>query len=52
MRNKRFSEAAACTLFSHRVRYSLHDGGSQGMNRAMVGVMQPKTSEHRSSGTG
>ena len=36
--------SGACTLFSHRVMYSLHDGGSQGMNLATAGVMQPKTS--------
>src|SRR5271157_436386 len=36
--------SAACTLFSHRVTYSLHDGGSHGMNLAMAGVMHPKTS--------
>lgn len=24
--------SGACTLFSHRVTYSLHDGGSHGMN--------------------
>ena len=33
----------ACSLFSHRVTYSLHDGGSHGMNLAMAGVMHPKT---------
>jgi len=32
------------TLLSHRVTYSLHDGGSHGMNLAMAGVMHPKTS--------
>src|SRR6185369_5815558 len=36
--------SGACTLFSHRVTYSLHDGGSQGMNLAMAGVMHAKTS--------
>src|ERR1700722_414274 len=36
--------SGACTLFSHRVTYSLHDGGSHGINLAMAGVMQPKTS--------
>src|SRR5258708_28939633 len=36
--------AGVCTLFSHRVRYSLHDGGSHGMNLAMAGVMHLKTS--------
>src|SRR5580698_10933133 len=36
--------SGACTLFSHRVTYSLHDGGSQVMNLAMAGVMHPKTS--------
>src|SRR6266567_6730350 len=36
--------SGACTLFSHRVTYSLHDGGSHGMNLAMAGVMHPKTS--------
>ena len=34
----------ACTLFSHRATYSLHDGGSHDMNLAMAGVMHPKTS--------
>jgi hypothetical protein len=28
----------------HRVTYSLHDGGSHGMNLAMAGMMHPKTS--------
>src|SRR5437870_13872659 len=36
--------SGACTLLSHRVIYSLHDGGSHGMNLAMAGVMHPKTS--------
>jgi hypothetical protein len=36
--------SGACTLFSHRVTYSLHDGGFHGMNLAMAGVMHPKTS--------
>ena len=36
--------SAACTLFSHRATYSLHDGGSHGMNFAIAGVMHPKTS--------
>src|SRR5579871_1755769 len=36
--------SGACTLFSHRVTYSLHDGGSHGMNLAMAGVMHAKTS--------
>src|SRR5215813_6042872 len=36
--------SGACTLFSHRVTYSLHDGGSHGMNLAMAGVMHPKIS--------
>jgi hypothetical protein len=36
--------SGACTLFSHRVTYSLHEGGSQGMNLEMAGVMHPKTS--------
>jgi hypothetical protein len=36
--------SGACTLFSHRVTYSLHDGGSHGMNLVMAGVMHPKTS--------
>src|SRR5436190_12034467 len=36
--------SGACTLLSHRVTYSLHDGGSHGMNLAMAGVMHPKTS--------
>src|SRR5689334_19673096 len=36
--------SGACSLFSHRVTYSLHDGGSHGMNLAMAGVMHPKTS--------
>src|SRR6185312_4343748 len=36
--------SSACTLFSHRVTYSLHDGGPHGMNLAMAGVMHPKTS--------
>jgi len=36
--------SGACTLFSHRVTSSLHDGGSHGMNLAMAGVMHPKTS--------
>src|SRR6266849_10380993 len=36
--------SGACTLFSHRVTYSLHDGGSHGMKVAMAGVMHPKTS--------
>ena len=36
--------SGACTLFSHRVTYSLHDGGSHGMYLAMAGVMHPKTS--------
>src|SRR6201981_1701346 len=31
-----------CTLFSHRVTYSLHDGGSHDMNLATPGVMHPK----------
>jgi hypothetical protein len=33
--------SGACTLFSHRVTYSLHDGGSHGMNLAMAGVVHP-----------
>src|SRR5215469_247584 len=36
--------SGACTLFSHRFTYSLHEGGSHGMNLAMAGVMHPKTS--------
>src|SRR6195256_3579746 len=36
--------SGACTRFSHRVTYSLHDGGSHGMNLAIAGVMHPKTS--------
>jgi hypothetical protein len=36
--------SGACALFSHRVTYSFHDGGSHGMNLAMAGVMHPKTS--------
>src|SRR5207249_6273384 len=36
--------SGASTLFSHRVTYSLHDGGSHGINLAMAGVMHPKTS--------
>src|SRR5215831_6971030 len=36
--------SGACTLFSHRARYSLHDGGSHGMNLVMAGVMHLKTS--------
>jgi hypothetical protein len=36
--------SGTCTLFSHRVTYSLHDGGSHGINLAMAGVMHPKTS--------
>src|SRR5277367_2230290 len=36
--------SGARALFSHRVTYSLHDGGSHGMNLAMAGVMHPKTS--------
>ena len=36
--------SGACTLFSHRVTYSFHDGGSQGIYLAMTGVMHPKTS--------
>src|SRR5579863_1122787 len=44
MTKENLSGSGACTLFSHRVTYSLHDGGSQGMNREMAGVMYPKTS--------
>jgi hypothetical protein len=36
--------SGACTLFSHRVTYSLHVGGSHRMNLAMAGVMHRKTS--------
>jgi len=36
--------SGACTLFSHRATYSLHDGGSHGKNLATAGVMHPKTS--------
>ena len=36
--------SGVCTLFSHRAKYSLHDGGSHGMNLAMAGVIHPKTS--------
>src|SRR5215471_17863386 len=36
--------SGACSLFSHRAKYSLHDGGSQGMNLAIAAVMHPKTS--------
>src|SRR5215467_8654203 len=36
--------SGACTLFSQRATYSLHDGGSHGMNLVMPGVMHPKTS--------
>ncbi len=35
--------SGACTLFSHRDKYSLHDGGSHGMNLAMAGVMHANT---------
>src|SRR5215472_13686382 len=44
MTKENLSGSGACTLFSHRVTYSLHDGGSHGMNLAMAGVMHPKTS--------
>src|SRR6201997_1187320 len=44
MTQEKLSGSGACTLFSHRVTYSLHDGGSQGMNLEMAGVMHPKTS--------
>src|SRR5260370_8830219 len=33
------------TLFSHRVTYSLPDGGSRGMHLAMPGVLQPQTAD-------
>src|SRR5438067_123611 len=36
--------SGACPLLSHRVTYSLHDGGSHVMNLAMADVMHPKTS--------
>src|SRR6201982_4295221 len=36
--------SGACTLFSHRVTYSLHDGGSQCMNFAIAGVLHSKNS--------
>src|SRR5215472_3226179 len=44
MTKEKLFGSGACTLFSHRVTYSLHDGGSHGMNLAMAGVMHPKTS--------
>src|SRR5260221_10317942 len=44
MTKKNLFGSGACTLFSHRVTYSPHDGGSHGMNLAMAGVMHPKTS--------
>src|SRR5271155_5088890 len=44
MTKENLSSSGDCTLFSHRVTYSLHDGGSHGMNREMAGVMHPKTS--------
>jgi len=36
--------SGSCSLFSHRVTYLLHDGGSHGMNLAMAAVMHSKTS--------
>lgn len=44
MTNKNLFGSGACTLLSHRVTYSLYDGGSHGMNWATAGVMHPKTS--------
>lgn len=40
--------SGACTLFSHRVTYSLHNGGSHGINLAMAGVMHLKPPVHLS----
>src|SRR5215831_3561423 len=37
--------SGVCTRFSQRITYSLHDGGSHGMNLATAGVMQLKTSD-------
>src|SRR5271170_5947973 len=44
MTKEKLFGSGARTLFSHRARYSLHDGGSHGMNLAMAGVMHAKTS--------
>src|SRR5579872_553842 len=44
MTKEKLFGSGACALFSHRVTYSIHDGGSHGMNLAMAGVMHPKTS--------
>ena len=44
MTKENLSGSGACTLFSHLVMYSLHDGGSHGMNLVMAGVMHLKTS--------
>src|SRR5262249_114310 len=44
MTKEKLPASGDCTLFSQRVRYSLHDGGSQGMNLAMAGVMHAKAS--------
>src|ERR1700732_2267579 len=32
--------SGACTLFSHRVTYSVHDGGSHGIQFVMAGGMR------------
>src|SRR6266704_6633258 len=44
MTKENLFSSRACTFFSHRVTYSLHDGGSHGMNLAIAGVMHPKIS--------
>jgi hypothetical protein len=44
MTKEKLFGSGARALFSHRVTYSLHVGGSHGMYRAMAGVMHPKTS--------
>src|SRR5215475_11919055 len=44
MTKEKLSGSGVCTLFSHRATYSLHDGGSHGMNLAMAGEMHSKTS--------
>src|SRR5579871_5604822 len=36
--------SGACTLFSHRVTYSLHDGGYHAMKLPLAAVIHPKNS--------
>jgi hypothetical protein len=52
MTKEKLFGSGARALFSHRVTYSLHVGGSHGMYRAMAGVMHPKPPVHPLSGTG